>query len=297
MECGVIAFFLKSFLNYERKLERYKALKKGEFLGSLAWRLGLRKDVVLRNLKIAFPEKDENWRKETGKKAYMHLGRVVMEFGRLPDYLCNKKIGDFIVIEKGEELIEECREGGGVLVTGHIGNWEMMAPALASRGYKLSALAYKQKNEKVNNILDDLRTSCCINIVYHRDSVKPLVYALKNNEFAVFLVDQNTVKERGIFVDFFGKKALTVDFPARLAVKFEKPVLFFYNHFDEEKKIYRMYFEKVEWDRGSCEEESIKNLVQEYTKRVEKAIKECPYQYLWGHKRWKTRPDGEEPIY
>ncbi len=293
----MVGFFLKLFLLYDKKLNRNKALKRGEFLGSLFWKTGIRKKVVLRNLEIAFPDKDKKWRDEIGKKAYIHLGRVIMEFGKLSDYLCTKKIKDLIVIEEGYDLLEKHKNCGTILITGHIGNWEMLGTGLAAKGFKVSALAYKQKNEKVNEILHEIRTSCCINIVYHRDSVKPLVSALKRNEMVAFLVDQNTVKERGLFVDFFGKKALTVDFPAKLAVKLKKPVLFCYTHFDEESKIYKMFVEKIEWDKGNSDEESVKNLVQAYTKKIEEAIKRCPYQYLWGHKRWKTRPEGEASLY
>ena len=293
----MVSFLLKLFLRYARSLDRDKALKRGEFLGSLAWKFGLRKKVVSRNLEIAFPDKNHKWREDIGRKAYIHLGRVVMEFGKLPDYLCAKKIRELVLIEKGENLLKECKKEGAILITGHIGNWEMMGAGLASQGYKISALAYKQKNKKVNDILDKLRTSCCINMVYHRDSVKPLIFALKRKEFAVFLVDQNTVKDRGVFVDFFGKKTLAVDFPAKLAIKLKKPVLFFYTRFDEESRVYKMFVEEVKWEQGNSREETIKNLVQAYTAKIEKAVRECPSQYLWGHKRWKTRPDGEKPLY
>ncbi len=293
----MVYLLLKAFLAYTRGLDREKALKKGEKLGHFVWKMGLRKDVILKNLDIAFPDKDLKWKNEIGKKFYEHIGRVVMEFGRLPNYLCTKEIKNLVVIEEGEELLERYRKTGAILITGHLGNWEMMGTGLGSKGYKISALAYKQKNKKVNDLLHEIRTACCINIVYHRDSVKPLVRALKNNEFVTFLVDQNTVKERGVFVDFFGKKALTVDFPAKLAVNFEKPVLFCYTRFDEEKRIYKMFVKEVKWDRGKSQEESIYNLVQAYTRMIENAVRECPSQFLWGHKRWKTRPEGEPPLY
>ena len=212
----MVYLLLKAFLAYTRKLDREKALKKGERLGRFVWKTGLRKKVILRNLDIAFPDRDLEWKKETGKKFYEHIGRVIMEFGRLPNYLCTKEIKDLVVFEEGEELLEKYRKTGAILITGHLGNWEMMGTGLASKGYKISALAYKQKNKKINDLLHEIRTACCLNIVYHRDSIKPLIHALKNNEFVTFLVDQNTVKERGLFVDFFGKKVLTVNFPQNL---------------------------------------------------------------------------------
>jgi len=74
-------------------------------------------------------------------------------------------------------------------------------------------------------------------------------------------------------------------------------VLFFYTRFDEESRVYKMFVEEVKWEQGNSREETIKNLVQAYTAKIEKAVRECPSQYLWGHKRWKTRPDGEKPLY
>ena len=293
----MIYFSLKAFLRYANGLNREKALNKGEKLGRFVWRTGLRKKVILKNLEIAFPERDLVWRNEIGKKFYEHIGRVVMEFGRLPNYFCTKEIGTLVVVKEGGELLEKYRNTGAVLISGHLGNWEMMGTSLASKGFKISALAYKQKNKRVNDLLHQIRTACCINIVYHRDSIKPLVRALNNREFAVFLADQNTVKERGVFVDFFGKSALTVDFPAKLAVRFNKPVLFCFTGFDENERIYKMFVREFVWDRGNSKRENIHNLVQAYTIMIEQAVKKYPYQFLWGHKRWKTRPEGELPIY
>ncbi len=297
-EKGIAVYFLlKLFVNYSNGLKREKALKRGEQLGSFLWRTGLRKKVILKNLEIAFPEKNREWRNNIGLECYKHIGRILFEFGRLPSYLCTGEIKELVVFEKGEELLEKYRDKGAVLITGHLGNWEISGAALGSRGYKLYALAYKQKNKKVNDFLHKIRTQCCVNMIYHRDSVKPLVHALKRGEYVVFLADQNTAEDRGVFVDFFGVKAIAVNFPAKLAVKFEKPVLFFYTRFDKTTLKYKIIVEEIKWDKGKSEEESIYNLVQEYTRKIENAIKQCPSQYLWGHKRWKTRPPGEESLY
>ncbi len=159
------------------------------------------------------------------------------------------------------------------------------------------ALAYKQENKKINQILKDIRNACGIEIIHHNDPMRNFVKAIKSNKILAFLVDQNTIRKRGMFVDFFGLPAMTVTFPAKLAVKHKKPIIFAYTIFDENTKTYKCFLTDIDYKSSDDEKDTICEITKAYTKKVEEIVRKYPHQYLWTHKRWKTRPEGEPPIY
>ncbi|WP_457635405.1 lysophospholipid acyltransferase family protein [Persephonella sp.] len=288
-----IAGFLFSIL---KTLPREKNLKAGENIGNLFWNLGYRKDVIMKNLDIAFPEKSKEWKKQIGKKSLQNIGRTLSEFPKIPQYVESKQIDKIFVIEKGEDILRE--KGSKIIITAHIGNWEIGGAGLVSKYGDVVSLAYRMKNKKLNDLINSIRRASGLKIIFHDQPLKDFVKALKEGKRVVFLADQNALRHRGVFVDFFGFPASTVVFPAKLAVRYKVPVIFAYQYFDYKEKIYRAEVKEINWEPLKDKEQSIKNLVQIYTKEIENAVKEHPDQYFWVHKRWKTRPEGEpETIY
>ncbi|WP_457621497.1 lysophospholipid acyltransferase family protein [Persephonella sp.] len=289
-------FFIKLIFNYLKKLDREKALKRGEDLGRLFYKLGYRKRVIKINLDIAFPEKDDKWKDKIALESLKHLGRILAELPKLPDYLKSGEITDIFQIKEGKDLLEKYKNSGFVLLTGHIGNWEMINIGLSYYGYKMSALAYRQRNKKINELIEQIRTSSGAQIIYHDQPMRKFIQAINSNRIISFLVDQNTLRHRGVFVKFFGKEASTVSFPAKISLKYKKPVLFCYCIFNQETKEYQFFVKKIKTE--DLTEKEINILVQRYTDEVENAVRQYPEQYMWTHKRWKTRPEGEpENIY
>ncbi|WP_293443926.1 lysophospholipid acyltransferase family protein [Persephonella sp.] len=288
-----IASFLFSIL---KALPREKNLRAGENIGNLFWNLGYRKDVIMKNLDIAFPEKSKEWKNRIGKKSLQNIGRTLSEFPKIPQYVENRQINKIFVVEKGEDILRE--KGSKIIITAHIGNWEVGGAGLVSRYGDLVSLAYRMKNKKLNDLINSIRRASGLKIIFHDQPLKDFVKALKEGKRVVFLADQNALRHRGVFVDFFGLPASTVVFPAKLAYRYNVPVVFAYQYFDYKEKIYRADIKKISWEPSKDKEESIKNLVQIYTKEIENAAKKYPDQYFWVHKRWKTRPEGEpENIY
>lgn len=288
---------IKSVFWVFRKLSREKALKLSKILGYILYISNYRKSVVDKNLQIAFPDKDERWRDQIRKKCMENIGRVLVEFPKQPDYVKQGKIKEIVLFERGlEEILKE--KEGAIITTAHISNWEIAGAGFASYVDGIVDLAYRQRNQKVNQIITDIRTSSGIEIIFHDQPLKKMVELLNRGKFLTFFVDQNTLKHRGVFVDFFGLKASTVSFPAKLAVKYRKPVYFAYAYFREDDGRYYLRMEKLSYQEGQTEEETVKNLVQAYTNAVQRAVMEFPQQYLWVHKRWKTRENEEvEKIY
>ncbi len=280
-----------------KNLDRDKALKKGEAIASLLRLIKYRKDVVFKNLDIAFPEKSYPWKEEVYKSTISNIGRNIVEFLRMPYYYQSKEIKRIFSIEEGKDLLDKYREQGAVLVTAHLGNWEIAGSGLTAYSYPITALAYRQKNEKINAVIESIRKESGMEIIYHDQNLKTFLKALNQGRYIAFLVDQNALRHRGVFVDFFGLKASTVTFPAKLAVKYNKPILFSYCIYSENEKKYKAYIKEIHYKKSGNFEEDIKRLTQSYTKYIEEAVKRYPGQYLWTHKRWKTRPEGEKEFY
>ncbi|WP_457641656.1 lysophospholipid acyltransferase family protein [Persephonella sp.] len=288
--------FINILFRYLKKLSREKALKRGEQLGDILYKAGYRKKVVRKNLDIAFPDKPFRWKEEISRKSLQNTGRILAEFPKLPDYVYTGEIKDIFHIADGKEILDRYSENGAILLTAHLGNWELGNIGLSSYGYRITALAYRQKNKKINQIIENIRKSAGTEIIYHDQPMRRFIEVLNENKIIAFLVDQNALRHRGVFVDFFGKEASTVTFPAKLALKYEKPVVFSYTVFNPDNKAYYTYFREIPVE--DLKKNDIKTLTERYTKEVEEAVKKYPEQYLWTHKRWKTRPEGEpENIY
>ena len=283
---------LEIAFNYIEKLPREKALKKGEVIASLLRLFKYRKEVVFKNLDIAFPEKDKEWKENIYRGTISNIGRNIIEFPKIPQYFKSGSIKNIVQIKEGKEILDKYRGKGAILVTAHLGNWEIAGSGLTAYSYPITALAYRQKNTEINNLIEKIRKESGLRIIYHDQTLKEFLKALNSGEFIAFLVDQNALRHRGTFVDFFGMKASTVTFPAKLAVKYKKPVLFSYFIFNEKSKSYELFIEEI-----NIENKDIKQLTQDYTKAIEEAVRKYPSQYLWTHKRWKTRPEGEKEFY
>lgn len=288
---------VKSVFWFFRKIDRNTALKLSKLIGYILYISNYRKSVVEKNLQIAFPEKDSDWRNYIRKKCMENICRVLVEFPKQKDYVQQGKIKDIVLFERGlENILKE--EKGAIITTAHISNWEIAGAGLSAYVDGIVDLAYRQRNERINKLLTDIRTSSGIEIVFHDQPLKKMVELLNKGKFLTFFVDQNTLKHRGLFVEFFSLKASTVSFPAKLALKHRKPIYFAYSYFKEEDKRYYLRMEKLSYREGKTEEETLLNIVRAYTEAVERAVREFPEQYLWVHKRWKTRENEElEKIY
>ena len=293
----MLYYLVKEITSFIQKRDRNFCLKNGERLGSLLWKLGYRKDVILKNLDIAFPEKSLEWKLDIGKKSLQNIGRVLLELPKIPQYIQTKEIEKIFFVEEGEDLIKKGSKGK-ILISAHIGNWELAGAGLSYFFGNMVSLAYRMKNRKLNELLTKLRNEAGMEIIFHNQSLKDFIKALDEGKILTFLADQNALRERGIFVDFFGIPASTITFPAKLALKHNKDILFGYIWFDYKSKVYKGKFKEINFKKSGNIKEDTRELVQAYTKEIENAVREHPDQYFWVHKRWKTRPEGQpENIY
>jgi len=138
----------------------------------------------------------------------INIGRTLAEFPKIPQYVEKNQIDKIFIFQEGEHLLSE--RGSKIIITAHIGNWEIGGAGLVHRYGDVVSLAYRMKNKKLNDLINSIRKASGLKIIFHDQPLKDFVKALKEGKKIVFLVDQNALRHRGVFVDFFGFPASTV---------------------------------------------------------------------------------------
>lgn len=282
-------------------LPRSVSLEVGRFAGSLAERLlpRLRRHADL-NLRMAFPDMDATERARIRHGTFENLGRLLSEvsqFPRLtPENLASVAIHDPDDMEMFRRLQAEGR--GIILLTGHIGAWELLAYAHSVLGQSISFLVRRVDNPLIENLVEKYRTRYGNRTLDKRDSGREVLRTLKSGGMVGLLADLNMTKEAGVFCDFFGISACTTSSVAVLAQHTGAAVLPVYIVWDAKARVHRLYGEKpIEpINTGNPKEDIVLNTAR-YTKVLEDIIRRYPDQWLWIHRRWRTRPDGEHGIY
>ena len=262
----------------------------GRSIGNLIHGLHLRSEVVRENLRLAFPDADEAWYAQTTAATYQHLGREAIAMLRL------SKLDEAAVIERtvtnGWEEMEELRSlGRGVLlVTGHYGNWEIAAAAVAARGVPIAAIVRRQGNRLVDERLQELRRKLGVETIYQGEAPSRVPRILRVNGVVGIVGDQDA-RRSGIFVPFFGRPASTHRGPALFAMRLGAPVLScIARRLPGDDVRYEVCGEKVDVVRTDDLDHDVRTLTAELAARLERQVRVKPEQYFWFHRRWKTRP-------
>ena len=275
------------------------ALRAGRAVGALfcAFLPRLRRHAEI-NLRLAFPDLDERERGRIRRGVFRNLGRLLGEISQFPR-LNRENIPSIVVYEGLENYLNAVAEGRGViLLTGHIGAWELSVYAHSIYGYPMSFLARRIDNPLVERLAESYRARYGNRSIDKRGSVREVLKTLKSGGVVGILADLNTTREEGVFCDFFGVKACSTAGVATLALRTGAVVLPGYLIWDEKARIHRLHFEpSIETiNTGNQKEDVIANTAR-YAKVLESIIRNHPDQWLWIHRRWRTRPQGEPEIY
>ncbi len=251
-----------------------------------------------RNLKLAFPEKTEEERRQLLRECFAGLGR---QLGLVTKF-ANASRESLLDLTRWEGLqhLEEAKAQNKpvILFTGHVGAWELSSFGLSLRDSPLSFLVRRLDNPKVEQIVDDIRTRFGNESVDKRGAARPMLNILRSGGTLGLLVDLNTLDEEAIFVDFFGVPASTTFMLAKLALRTDAAVLPIFVPWDKHSGKFLVHIlPEVEVNRTGDEEEDVRALTANLTRVVEDYIRRYPDQWLWIHKRWKTRPKGEADLY
>jgi Kdo2-lipid IVA lauroyltransferase/acyltransferase len=280
-------------------LPRSWARRAGAGLGALAFMLTRRlRRTGERNLQIAYPESDALWRGRVIRQLYRNLGFHLAEFCLMSRYTAESTRA--LVRYEGLEHFLAARERGrGVLVvTGHLGLWELSSFYHSLMGYPMSMIIRRLDNPLVDRMVNGIR---CLhgNTVLHKDEfARGLLGAMRRGETVGILMDTNMTPPQGVFVDFFGTPACTASGLARVAMRTEAAILPGFLTWREEEQKYVLEFgECLEFVRTDDDEQDIITNTQICTTAIERWISRFPEQWLWVHRRWKTRPPGEASLY
>jgi len=295
LECAAVWLILKGLAVLPRSLARSLAVCTTRILYSLPPRL--RKTAQI-NLGIAFPDWSESQRSALTQKMLRNMGWMAAEFARFPK-LTKENIEQLVVLDGHENFLEAQRRGKGVLVlTGHIGAWELSSFAHALYGYPLRYMARPIENPRIDALVNRYRGLSGNQPIFKNESARVMLKVLKSAGTVGILADQNTMPEEAVFVDFFGKPASTTTGIARVALHTDAAVVPGYAVWDEALQKYRLCFEPaIELTRTGDPERDVVENTQKFTKVLEEIIRKYPDQWVWVHGRWNTRPKGEPPVY
>jgi Kdo2-lipid IVA lauroyltransferase/acyltransferase len=263
-------------------------IKIGEYLGLAVYYIyKKRKLIAFDNILKSFPNMTHTGQKKLCRESFRHFGMSVMEFIQLKKF-DDKFIKDYISIE-GEEYIKEAfAQGKGIIgICPHLGNWEFVAAYIALRGNPLSVIMKRQSNSYINSLIEKLRLSFNMELIYKSKAAFPVIRALKKNRIVAFVADQDAGKN-GLFVEFLGRQASTAQGPARFALSYNSPAMIFTGIRQKKGKLKIIISPILKFDYHSNKMSAIYNNTELWTKAIEGYIKKYPEQYFWVHRRWKT---------
>jgi KDO2-lipid IV(A) lauroyltransferase len=280
-------------------LPRSIAHQIGIFIGICAYFLlpRLRK-VGMRNLAIAFPEKSLRECRQVLRRVYMGLGRQLAEFCRFPSYT-RESISRIAIYDGFENYDAARRRGKGVLLlTGHFGGWEVGSFAHSVYGNPIKIIVRDLDNPYVNELVRRYRTRYGNETYDKQEFARGLLAAMREGETVGILMDTNMTPPQGVFVDFFGLPACTASGLARVALKTESAVVPAFTLWDSTTRKYRIRFDpEITLTRTGDDEANVVANTAIFTKIFEAYARRYPDQWLWMHRRWKTRPPGEPSLY
>lgn len=277
-------------------LERCYALAR--LLGELAYALDRRhRAVAFENLRRAFPgQHTPDQLERLVRQVYIHFASVLVEIAHVPRLLRDTTWRDYISVRNASWLVElVLGDRPVILQTAHFGNWEMAGYSLAVFGFRPHSVARALDNRYLEDLLRRFRTRTGQRIIYKRGAYDQVSAALARRAVVGFLSDQDA-GQRGLFVEYFGQPASTHKGVALLALQHDAPICLGFA-----RRIGRG-FQYEAWVEAVVDPRDYRHLpdpawsiTQDCTRAVERAVRSCPEQYLWLHRRWKHRPASAQP--
>jgi len=267
----------------------------GGFIGRLGYLIDSRHRLIaLKNLSMAFPEKDSKNIALIAKMSFKNLGRSAAEFIHIashsPDTVY-KILNKSVTVEGRDNIDNAIKKGRGVLyLTAHFGNWELLGIVLTTNGCTLNVIARPLDNRRVDNIITSLRSVTGANVLPKKGVLRDMLKCLKRGEGIGILLDQNSSINEGVFVDFFGQPAATNRGLALIAMKSGASVVPTFIIREDTYKHRVTYLPEIELIRSEEKDNDVISNTQMFTTAIEAFARLYPEQWFWVHRRWKTRP-------
>jgi KDO2-lipid IV(A) lauroyltransferase len=282
-------------------LPRRLASRIGAWLGALFYLFDARdRRIGLLNLSIAFPDKPESERRRILRASCRNLGRMAAEICQLSKFDATSllEIVGFSNRAAWEGVWTSAAERGVVILSAHFGNWEMLAYAQGLLGHPITLVHRPMRNRLVDEEILVLRARAGTRAIPKRAAAREALRTLKHKGVVAIPSDQNQIRSFGVFVDFFGKPACTTPGVARLAMLTGAAVIPAFLVRDGESDRHRIeILPQIEMVQTGNREADIVANTQRCSDVIEEMIRRYPEQWIWFHKRWKTRPPGEPKLY
>ena len=252
----------------------------------------------MRNLQTAFPEMPVEERKQVLRLMYRNLGWQLAEFCRLDRridrYTAAANTAERVRYQGLEHFLGAERDGRGVLIlTGHLGAWELSSFYHSLMGHPMGIVIRRLDNRYLDEFVNRIRCLHGNRVLHKDDFARGLISAMRQGETVGILMDTNMTPPQGVFVDFFGRKACTASGLARVALKTGAAVVPGFLVWEAAEGRYVLHFgERILFEDTGDAESDVLALTQKCTSVIEDWVRRYPEQWLWIHRRWKTRPDG-----
>ena len=291
-------------------LPRTVAVRVGMALGRLGYRVagGLRR-VALRNLEIAFPEKSLSEREAIAVASFENLGRVLGELTQFRKATRSdlEKLIEFQFdtdeskANPDRQRVEgELDRGRGMLLVGpHLGNWEIGVFAYSAFREPLTYLARPLDNPRIEDYTVALRSRYGNRAIDKNNFASAAISVLREGGILGILPDVNVLPRDGVFVPFFGTLACTTSGVAMMAMRTNSIIVPMCCVWDKDSKSYKVYYGEraIESPNSGDRHQDVLQMTADMTAEMEKFVRAYPEQWMWIHKRWKTRPPGEKELY
>jgi len=265
------------------------------FLGRMLWKYYHRgRERALDNLRASYPEKTEEWIWQTGRRSFEHIAMLSVDMLFTPRLVKKHNWRDYSTFKTAERAKWLMKQGKGmIMVAAHYGNFEIMGYMLGLFGFNIYSIARPLDNKFISRYLYGVRRRVGQKIIDKKGAAELMGDIASTGSTLCFIADQDAGK-KGIFVDFFGRKASTYKSIGLLAITNNIPIAVGYsrridNRFFFEIGVPRIIFPE-EW---ADKDDPLEWVTAEYTKAIEGFVREDPSQYWWLHRRWKHRPKDE----
>ena len=292
----VMVFFIRFFLVIARFFPRLWLNAVFAFFARIAFRIVREeRERTIRTLTFIYEkEKTPHEIKQMGREVFVNQALNFADYVYSLRWKTRIEFSRLVDIAGEEHLFEAYCRGKGVLcLMMHTGSWELSAIMPPILGYETTAVSKAMRNPKIDQLIVDARESRGMKNIARGKSYPQILESLSRGECMIIMIDQDT-KVKGVFVDFFGRKAYTPDGAARIALDTHAPVLLMYmQRIENHRHCFTILPEIPLVETGDREFDLYEN-TRIYTQKMEEVIREIPTQWVWMHERWKTTPEDVE---
>jgi KDO2-lipid IV(A) lauroyltransferase len=291
----ILFWLLQAVLGLVRALPRRLALALARLIGRVSYYLVSRQRAkVLKHLRLVWgAEWDSPKIESVARRVFENMAMTAVDVVRFP-FLTQDGLRDWLIytdeFNRVNRLLDENK--GAILLTAHLGNWELCAAVFGVMGYHGAVVGRRIYYEPFNRLIVQLRESVRVRTIYRDSSPKEMLRVLKQNQILGMLADQDVDSVEGVFVNFFGKPAYTPTAPVRLALTQGVPIVPAF--MIREGNRYRLVLEepiRPSAIHGS-RDEAVREFTEKWSAVMEKFIRAYPDQWVWMHDRWKTTPES-----